>query len=133
MVVRSENQKDTRRAAFGAQTKTARLIEWNVDVLLKLLRHIKAARMVRGKEEEKDLQEPNDVYESSGQKILEEVQEIIELPRFSKRETKVMADPEIVELPSAVAEQLRDYVSVISSLYRQDNPFHNFEHASHGT
>ena len=29
--------------------------------------------------------------------------------------------------------QLKDYVSAIAATYREDNPFHNFEHASHVT
>jgi hypothetical protein len=29
-----------------------------------------------------------------------------------------------------VLDQLEDYVSAVASMYR-DNPFHNFEHASH--
>jgi hypothetical protein len=28
------------------------------------------------------------------------------------------------------SDQLEDYVSAVASMYR-DNPFHNFEHASH--
>jgi hypothetical protein len=37
-----------------------------------------------------------------------------------------------IELADEVTSQLHNYVSTIASLYR-DNPFHNFEHASHVT
>jgi hypothetical protein len=37
-----------------------------------------------------------------------------------------------VELSPTVADQLHDYVQEIASMYR-DNPFHNYEHASHVT
>jgi hypothetical protein len=36
------------------------------------------------------------------------------------------------ELSTTVADQLHDYVQEIASMYR-DNPFHNYEHASHVT
>ena len=61
--------------------------------------------------------------------VVEEVAEVIMLPDFDDR-TANKVDPESVELTTEVVEQCRRYVSIIASMYR-DNPFHNFEHASH--
>ena len=54
---------------------------------------------------------------------LEEVKECIELPQFDRRAAKKMLEVGNMEVPKAVVEQLRAYVSEISSLYN-DNPFH---------
>jgi len=59
--------------------------------------------------------------------VLDEVQEIIELPREAAEMCK---DPESVELPPGVIDQLTDYVSKIARMYR-DNSFHSLDHASH--
>lgn len=53
------------------------------------------------------------------------------LPDFNARSATTV-DFESLELPVAVNTQLNDYVRNIAALYR-DNPFHNFEHASHVT
>jgi class 3 adenylate cyclase len=101
--------------------KTTRLVKWNVDVLANLLKQVHARRdgtNVAPLEEE--------INATSDETVLEEVKEIIHLPTFSGH----TANPEDVELDSVVLDQLEDYVSAVASMYR-DNPFHNFEHASH--
>jgi hypothetical protein len=67
--------------------------------------------------------------ESTEKSVLEEVTETITLPSFDPR-AATHVNPDSVRVSSRVVEQLRDYVSAIASMYR-DNPFHNFEHASH--
>jgi hypothetical protein len=62
--------------------------------------------------------------------VLEEVVEIIPLPGYDERVFKRQEDPSTIELPDAVVDQLNLYVATIALMYR-DNPFHNFEHASH--
>jgi class 3 adenylate cyclase len=104
--------------------KTARLVQWNVDVLVNLLNQVHARR-------DASIVEPK-VAESGGtnlsqQTVLEEVKEIIHLPTFSGKRAK---NPDNIELDPVVLDQLEDYVSAVASMYR-DNPFHNFEHASH--
>jgi hypothetical protein len=49
------------------------------------------------------------------------------LPRFDKATAKT--DPATVVLGEEVERQLRDYVTVIESMY-YNNPFHSFKHAS---
>jgi len=115
---------DAIRNAIAA--KTTRLIEWNVDVLARLLKEIKVRRKAQGTDKIK-FKDPEDVFEG-GAKIINEVKEIIKLPRYEGS----LKDAKSVELDYDIVEQLRDYVSTIASLYR-DNPFHNFEHASHVT
>ena len=61
---------------------------------------------------------------------LGEVVEVIALPEFDSKVSKRQQDPETVEIPSTVEDQLRHYVTCISVMYKQ-NAFHNFDHASH--
>ena len=65
-----------------------------------------------------------------GKKYLEEVTEII--PLFTNSPDKEICEtsPETIQLPPEVTKQLREYVTMIACMYR-DNFFHNFEHASH--
>ena len=63
--------------------------------------------------------------------MLEEVQEIIELPTFDRKAAKT-ENTNSVELDDVVIEQLEACVNTIARMYN-DHPFHCFEHASHVT
>lgn len=63
-----------------------------------------------------------------GSNTLDELAEIISLPTFT--ELQHQEDPENFSLDLVVSQQLHMYLGDIFNLYR-DNPFHNFEHASH--
>jgi class 3 adenylate cyclase len=104
--------------------KTARLVKWNVDVLANLLKQVHARRDGTNVA---PLEAESDVICLSKETVLEEVKEIIHLPTFSGHRANKLED---VELDAMVLDQLEDYVSAVASMYR-DNPFHNFEHASH--
>ena len=109
--------------------KTARLIEWNVEVLARLLKKIVARR---SNSEPTEWRMKKKAY-SKGT-VIDEVEEIIALPDFDAKTTKVYTDADVehIVLPPAVLEELQDFVTNIALMYR-DNPFHNFEHASHVT
>eukprot|EP00526_Cylindrotheca_closterium_P003919 CAMPEP_0113631220 /NCGR_PEP_ID=MMETSP0017_2-20120614/16224_1 /TAXON_ID=2856 /ORGANISM="Cylindrotheca closterium" /LENGTH=1165 /DNA_ID=CAMNT_0000541721 /DNA_START=11 /DNA_END=3511 /DNA_ORIENTATION=- /assembly_acc=CAM_ASM_000147 len=117
------------------EKKLDRLVNWNVDVLFTLLKQVDERRHADGirpdpwdrvSKMEEELSVP--AFES-GKTALDEVVEIIELPRFNAR-----ADASSVAagLNSEVQNQLREYVRTIATMYNE-NPFHNFEHASHVT
>jgi 3'5'-cyclic nucleotide phosphodiesterase/Adenylate and Guanylate cyclase catalytic domain len=110
--------------------KSARLIDWNVDVLMKLLKQIVTRRAESGK----DGIAKNDIklVRENGATVLDEVQEIIELPAFNAamQSQHLNIPMEDVVLPEEASSQLFDYVLTIATLYRE-NPFHNFDHASH--
>lgn len=60
--------------------------------------------------------------ESTGVRVpLEEVREIIELPEFDATAAKNKVDPESVEIPKNVVQELHGLVSGIASMYR-NNP-----------
>lgn len=109
--------------------KTLRLIDWNVDVLLRLLRQIVARRLACPPP--RQARRPNEeFFEISGGHLLQEVQDIITLPKFNARTAIEQQVPEETDIDEVVIEQLHDFVCNIAALYR-DNAFHNFEHASH--
>lgn len=70
--------------------KTARLIDWNTEVLS---RRVKAI--------------------------------------IAHRESLIDPDVTDIKLDPVVTKQLRQYVEKIATTYREENPFHNFDHASH--
>jgi class 3 adenylate cyclase len=104
--------------------KEKRYVEWNYMNLRRLLGPLVA---IKHADEEHFASDEFWVDPTrAGQTVLDEVQEIIALP------AKVSEPPDAVELPLAVDQQLYDFVQCIAGMYR-DNPFHNFEHASHVT
>jgi hypothetical protein len=60
---------------------------------------------------------------------IEEV-EIVALPGFDAEAVRNQVDPELIELGEKVTAQLREFVAIISAMYK-DNPSHSFEDASH--
>lgn len=129
--------------------KRERLVEWHVDVFSNLLRQIEARRRAVKKVQEENKntnirtghsqvlngQQKTTTMSSilhDGASCLDEVKEIIMLPKFSNSTAKYQCDPSSIQLDQPVLMQLRNYIRTISLMYR-DNAFHNFEHASHVT
>jgi 3'5'-cyclic nucleotide phosphodiesterase len=119
--------------------KESRLIDWNVAVLMNFLEKVVGHRIINlnrnsithgmSVSENGSTNEflPNEV--SSGL-IIDEVAEVISLPRFNSSHTMIPSSSRI--LPSEIRGQMKEFVTAIASMYRQV-PFHNFEHASHVT
>ena len=104
--------------------KTTRLIDWNVDVLVRLLKQILAHRQSAAKTIGS---KPNEArYQNRSTLIMDEVKEIIVLPEFDSAAALAEELSEEIELNDEVVEQLHDYVCNIAAIYR-DNPFHSFE------
>ena len=122
------------------RTKHQRLIDYNVDLLACRLKHVVARRKVlemAGRRcSQGGLPANMDSYRDESKiengNVLEEVTEVIKLPSFNSKAYKGNVDPDSIELSAEVMSQLRRYVTIIAAMYR-NNPFHNFEHASHVT
>ena len=76
--------------------------------------------------------EPVTYSPPTGATCLDEVKEVITMPTFDAKTATAMGRRVRVELDHQVICELREYVGVIASMYR-DNPFHNFQHACHVT
>jgi hypothetical protein len=113
-----EKGSSTEDEVFTPRTK--RLIDWNVEVLLRLLRQIEATRIASGKRNyggkmlNESLLQPQ-----AGKTVLDEVKEVISLKTHGSKTCGI--DIEKVELSTSVSDQLRDYVENIGRLYR-NNP-----------
>jgi hypothetical protein len=114
----------------GLTEKQRRLVNWITNELAEILRHLEVTRI--GRPEAKSLVdlEQLSVSRQHGKNPLDEVQEIITLPKYSaaSREFSDELERENFMLPKYVIEELRSYVSLLAGMYLE-NPFHNFEHA----
>jgi len=108
---------------------TERLINWNIDVLERHLKNIVARRIaLKRKSTSAKWKMPD---ESSKTKIvLQEVREVIKLPEYDSKYSLDINGESIVLVPR-VRFQLREFVTTIALTYQDENPFHNFSHASH--
>ena len=125
------NNQNGQSVALSQQT--TRLINWNVEQLVGLLRQIVARRSVSATSlQEKRAQRNKSIVlaDGIGKSPIDEVQEIITLPEFDSRFNHQIVDVADIEISSVVVEQLKSYVSWVASMYKS-NPFHNFDHASH--
>ena len=113
-------------------SKMERLIDWNIDVLLRLLKQVVARRESCGLAKATVPAFVEESPDNNVGSVLDEVKEIISLPRFDPEVVKNERPAESIELSPTVQQELKNYVSSLASMY-QDNPFHNFEHASHVT
>lgn len=103
--------------------KTQRLVSWNVEILVRLIRQIVAHRGTVASDVP--------LWRPKGANPLDEVVEIIHLP--GKQDSKkLQMDPNKVELEPAILQLVHEYVAELAKMYH-NNPFHNFEHASHVT
>ncbi|CAB9525464.1 Receptor-type guanylate cyclase gcy [Seminavis robusta] len=108
--------------------KNARLVDWNVELLVQQLKRVEAQRSpnLAGK----FVEDPMAVLKDKAETPYEEVVEAFQIPKFD--DGHVFRDSMSVELDSKAVEQLHQVVTIIADKYR-DNAFHSFEHASHVT
>jgi len=105
-----------------------RLVDWNVNVLLILLKRVVMARVISGVENKKLSADAEKQFTSSNL-VLDDFQLVIKMPDFDA-EVASRVYNEDVELVPEVKKELHAFVTAIASGYRK-NAFHNFEHASH--
>jgi class 3 adenylate cyclase len=114
----------------GLDDKTERLIGYNTEVLINLIRQIVVSRSLTNELKNFASGESGVTRITKETMVLDEVTEIIELPDFNVSMVNKKEDPKMANLNPLVFSQLREYVVSIAKKYHK-NPFHNFEHASH--
>lgn len=115
-----EGTKDSKHTEPPEQIQ--RLIDWNAELLLKLLEQIVTKRQTAGKagwDDEPELE--------AKETIFDEVVEVINLPGFDGYTGK-----KSIDVAPQVVQQLKEFVAAIGSAYRS-NAFHCLQHASHVT
>jgi Adenylate and Guanylate cyclase catalytic domain/3'5'-cyclic nucleotide phosphodiesterase len=133
----SESSDSNYRVSLDGRIK--RLVQWKVDVLVRLVKQIVAQRESLKKTNRSSVKERAPVSFLSSQYshaksgiVLDEVKEIIELPDFDATSFRNISDISGIILDPVVIEQIHQFVTAIATMY-PENPFHNFEHASHVT
>jgi hypothetical protein len=114
-----------------SRSQVQRLIDWNSDVLLRLLKQVVATRIGLGKNtwDGRTIPEPV-LKQTDGSVVLDEVTDVVDLPGFVYLRKPV--NPETVELPPQAALQLKEFVAALGHAYH-NNPFHCLQHASQVT
>jgi hypothetical protein len=123
-------------------SKVDRLVGWNVERMCELLKEIVSRRLANtvmkeiisrrlANTEPSKKGKPSESYDeraSSGRGTipLDEVQDVVILPKFDARAFQKQIPVNSISLDSAVVNQLTDLVTMIGDSYH-DNPFHNFE------
>ena len=119
------SRKDRVRKERARQSR----IDWQVELLSRLIKQIVALRKTKSKSKSKNQLFGDD--EIHKLRPREEIAEHICMPPFdAEKAKKVLQGGD--DLPDSVISQLKDLMSTISKLYH-DNSFHNFDHASHVT
>jgi Adenylate and Guanylate cyclase catalytic domain len=99
--------------------KTSRLIDWNVELLMRYLKMIVARRQsiratkIGGYAKAMSCS----LTPRPGTQPLDEVVEVIELPEFDAETSNMKVDADSAQISAAVFEQLRNYVASIAALY----------------
>ena len=126
----SVHSKDIRADTSDLNSdKTKRLIDWNVEVLARALKQIVVHRntVIRA-HRETEFSSSSDAGSSTsawavdeGKTVLDEVCEIIELPDIINKTTaELPQNVDSIVLAENVVEQLTDYVTSLSVLYRNN-------------
>jgi len=112
-----QKEVDLANVEDSLSPKVKRLVEWNVEILKKLLQEIVAKRDAFGKKRTNEAQIAKlEVAYTKKQYLIDEVKEIISLPKFDVRAHKKKAEK--AELSPQVVEQLKLYVSAIAAMHR---------------
>jgi class 3 adenylate cyclase len=101
----------------AAQDRTERLIDWNVSVLLTLLRKIVARRETSGRKSTQFVRDEDTVLEKK-ECFLDELSEIINLPGFDPLTLGQEGALSDVNIDPQVEKQLRQFVTCCAHLYR---------------
>eukprot|EP00934_Nitzschia_sp_Nitz4_P002429 Nitzschia sp. Nitz4//scaffold519_size4018//3//1540//NITZ4_009256-RA/size4018-augustus-gene-0.6-mRNA-1//-1//CDS//3329553804//2424//frame0 len=115
----SSNGSDTEYDYDDLDTNSeSRWIEWNADVLRRLLFNVIAGRQVSRMLLSSSFMEEGSV--KSADMPLEEVKEIIQLPHFDKEAVRRFKERNgSLELPEGVVLQLHDFVTQIATIYKE--------------
>ncbi|KAG7341727.1 adenylate/guanylate cyclase with integral membrane sensor [Nitzschia inconspicua] len=125
------NRVKESKAQTDTDSSNNALVDWNTESLLGLIKRIVAHR--KGTKGSALTVPAADAFGlPSPQTFTNEVAEIIQLPRFEHASPEHLLGADTVLIDDIVVTELRNLIQQVANLYN-DNPFHNFEHASHVT
>jgi Adenylate and Guanylate cyclase catalytic domain len=116
----------------GISWQHAKLVNFNTDCLVQLLKQISARRAVSKELYNGFTSETSTRSKKVTETVRDEIEECIQLPAFNPGiERSRPMDAENIALAPFVVEELRAYLTEICKRYNKSNYFHNFEHATH--
>jgi hypothetical protein len=106
--------------------KLQRLIDWNVELFEDLLKSVVHKKFENYGGTKSNLHHVNESILPDGSSVRNQVVAAVRMPEFQPGTItgKVEVDPIVVS-------QLRMYITTVANRHRNNNAFHNFEHASH--
>jgi len=128
--VREDIQDHLADTGSALDLKTRRLVDWNKDVMVRLLRDLVSHRVAVGVSPDSDaeMEAAEKSIQKPGEIVFDELVDIVSLSQYDTKTVKCATSSTSCDIDDAVTDQLRDYISCIAGLYR-DNSFHGFEHA----
>ena len=113
-------------AGTGLSARVKRLVTFNADLLARLLKAVVARRDAEALLSKKGA--PRSAYNPKltkkpsvyGGTIMDEVQDILSLPKLNAKAALQQQDPKDVVLDDVVLKQIRDFVMVLATMYRKD-------------
>ena len=120
--------------SYSNHSTAEELIGFHCEVMESLLQQVANQRLLKenpqGKAFFSDRARNPKVLKNQSNSVVDEICEVIDA---GSSISNLDWNQDLVELSVSVKKQLRMYVSQIASMYKVNNPFHNFEHASHVT
>jgi 3'5'-cyclic nucleotide phosphodiesterase len=113
-------------AAEISAEKLQRLIDWNVELFGDLLKPIMYKKREKQCGRKTDFHNVNEHIVPDGTSVRKQVVASVKMPEY---QPCTRTGP--MDLDPVVLSELRMYITTVANLYRNNNAFHNFEHASH--
>lgn len=117
----------------GQQAKMAlaeRMVQWNSTIFVELIKRLIAHRKASGQSSKQQHAKVQWTKKKDDVLVRDEVVQSIPLPAFNKVEGPI--ESRSIQLDPVVRGELQDFISQVAQRYN-DNPFHNFDHATHVT
>ena len=122
----------SRHCTGRMSTQHSKLVDYNTECLLGLLKQILARRAISHDFKEICLDGRSAKIEPPVKSIMDDLADSIQLPAFHAGiERSKPMDVDTVHVDPKVVTQLRDLLQEICQRYNSSNYFHNFEHATH--
>ena len=100
----------------GWDDRKERLIDWNVEKLVEILKQIIARRDSTSESSNESRTRISGELAVPVATPLEEVKEIIQLPEFNIANVRSMGNPDDVQIPQEVITQIRDFVTCVANM-----------------
>ena len=125
----SESENGSVPGAVLSRSRLQHLINFNVEVLENLLKDLVAHNLNAAATGRRSRTGETCAMPFDKTAPRDEIVEVIPIPKLQNHGRK--HNPSDVQLPQTVRAQIRAFVSLLANNHSNENPFHNFDHATH--